>query len=628
MFETRSAFQQSWRYGEDGETVGQTYRAWQQAEEENRRIRVGPGGEVMTNEATMKLVTGPDGQTYSVRVPLDDDVHTSVCPTEEGEGNVKYPCPNCKRTFLTPKKVIAHLVKAHDETLADAKKLKGNIRGSGTVEERKPKPVRVNDINCRPVKPVQVKVLNLTMTLNGRMNLCEQLSTDQSAVCPIMKTKITDSTKMEARDQELAEKVNSFVQQRDINEVKEFMIPPEVEAKISEYVNRRRVQCSTCQKRFTRSLILKNHVAAQHLKLIRWECTLCDHGTWTKQSCMEHVATQHRLTDCASSVKELPMSKYFKEYLPEPEIIELDTPEIVDAIDEVTVTNGENDGEEPTELIVEKEEPSRCIVGVIINENHGSGSSNGLPTPGSHSEAESDVEEPVPKEEEQEGKQGKEKEQSKMGKQVQPSGVRGRGSGRRKSRGSRRSSISSGGRPSKRARSRSQASSEDREVTLNIQAPSIKMIKTSDPEPLNDEDTVPDNPSSRLNDEGDPAWSLQGAGPPAPQVPKLLIKFAGPNSTSPTVNEVGPTVGLRQQPPPEIIKDLTSNTKVPARCGETPPLRGRSKSSEDRLPPCSPTENPSRESSVSRSSSSSARSSPRSSSDLDSPHKPPRGDKF
>ena len=38
MFETRSAFQQSWRYSEGGETMGQTYRAWQQAEEDNRMM--------------------------------------------------------------------------------------------------------------------------------------------------------------------------------------------------------------------------------------------------------------------------------------------------------------------------------------------------------------------------------------------------------------------------------------------------------------------------------------------------------------------------------------------------------------------------------------------------------------
>ena len=46
MFETRSAFLQSWRFSEGGETMGQTYRAWQHAEEDNRRIRVGPQGEV------------------------------------------------------------------------------------------------------------------------------------------------------------------------------------------------------------------------------------------------------------------------------------------------------------------------------------------------------------------------------------------------------------------------------------------------------------------------------------------------------------------------------------------------------------------------------------------------------
>merc|ERR1719319_165805 len=81
---------------------------------------------------------------------------------------------------------------------------------------------------------------------------------------------------------------------------------------------------------------------------------------------------------------------------------------------------------------------------------------------------------------------------------------------------------------------------------------------------------------------------------PSPSVPKLLIKFAGPNNPSPTVNKV----------PPERTSE-----------------RARSRSKDTRPPP-SPSPPPSRDSSGSRASSrSSSKSSPRTSSDLDSPKK-------
>ena len=529
MFETRSAFQQSWRYSEGGETMGQTYRAWQQAEEDNRMIKVGPRGEVMTNDATVKLVTGPDGHTYSVRVPVDDDSRgASFAPTEEGS-NIKYPCPHCKRSFLVVKKVIQHMVSVHDVEIDAAKKLRASIKNSGTVAESKPRNVRVNDINCRPVKPVQVKVQNLTMHFNGKMNLCEQLATDQATVCPIMKSRVSDSSKVEGKDAVEAEQVNKFVASRQSEEAGESPLPADVEAKIMEQVNRRRVQCKTCEKKFSRSLLVKNHIASVHLGLCRWKCEVCDHGCWSRQAALEHVATKHRLTEVAKAVREQPKAVYFKEYLPEPEVIDIAT-EGEESTEDPCSTNEQatenGDGEKvDTEEIVEE----RCIVGVIVNENKGS---NGLPTPEAPEDHESDGEDALVTDANMDGEIDSRPSKDEMvnaarGKGGSRGRSRGRGRrGRRRGTSNRSSNSSSISTNNKRSREQSSDSEDDFEVILNMPGGKMRKVEQED----SSEETLPDPSQSALSQSRD--------GIEEPQVPKLLIKFAGPNNTSPTVNKV------------------------------------------------------------------------------------------
>ena len=529
MFETRSAFQQSWRYSEGGETMGQTYRAWQQAEEDNRMIKVGPRGEVMTNDATVKLVTGPDGHTYSVRVPVDDDSRgASFAPTEEGS-NIKYPCPHCKRSFLVVKKVIQHMVSVHDVEIDAAKKLRASIKNSGTVAESKPRNVRVNDINCRPVKPVQVKVQNLTMHFNGKMNLCEQLATDQATVCPIMKSRVSDSSKVEGKDAVEAEQVNKFVASRQSEEAGESPLPADVEAKIMEQVNRRRVQCKTCEKKFSRSLLVKNHIASVHLGLCRWKCEVCDHGCWSRQAALEHVATKHRLTEVAKAVREQPKAVYFKEYLPEPEVIDIAT-EGEESTEDPCSTNEQatenGDGEKvDTEEIVEE----RCIVGVIVNENKGS---NGLPTPEAPEDHESDGEDALITDANMDGEIDSRPSKDEMVNDARGKGgsrgrSRGRGRrGRRRGTSNRSSNSSSISTNNKRSREQSSDSEDDFEVILNMPGGKMRKVEQED----SSEETLPDPSQS--------ASSQNRDGIEEPQVPKLLIKFAGPNNTSPTVNKV------------------------------------------------------------------------------------------
>jgi hypothetical protein len=61
-------------------------------------------------------------------------------------------------------------------------------------------------------------------------------------------------------------------------------------------------------------------------------------------------------------------------------------------------------------------------------------------------------------------------------------------------------------------------------------------------------------------------------------VPKLLIKFAGPNNSSPTVNKVGAAV---QQPSPQEITDLVFKVVDPASPSTPSRSRSRAKNTED-----------------------------------------------
>ena len=75
----------------------------------------------------------------------------------------------------------------------------------------------------------------------------------------------------------------------------------------------------------------------------------------------------------------------------------------------------------------------------------------------------------------------------------------------------------------KRSREQSSDSEDDFEVILNMPGEKVRKVEEGD----TSEETLPD---SNLRQERD--------GNEEPQVPKLLIKFAGPNNTSPTVNTV------------------------------------------------------------------------------------------
>eukprot|EP00090_Calanus_glacialis_P039965 TRINITY_DN6961_c0_g1_i1.p1 TRINITY_DN6961_c0_g1~~TRINITY_DN6961_c0_g1_i1.p1 ORF type:complete len:820 (-),score=223.21 TRINITY_DN6961_c0_g1_i1:225-2684(-) len=317
MYETENALMQSWKYFEEGETIGEQYRAWQEAEDAKKRIKIGPDGQVTTTKETIKLVTGPDGKTYSVKVPADAFVEDEGADSDEEEsGYTKYPCPKCKKTYSKLMNVFNHLVNVHDLTMQEAKNRRKTIKNHAIWIEGKKKASKSNGAGdfSNPVKPMEIKIKNYTLSSKVPVNLCEQLCTDGTSTCPILGTNcVSSSVDTNEGDVKKSEELNNFVAEKEVKEKEEGNPNADVDRKIMEFVNRRKVECRICSKKFSRTLLVRNHVAGEHLKLKKWTCAICEFGSWTKQHCLTHAGKAHRLRDIESGVIEQPKEKYFDE---------------------------------------------------------------------------------------------------------------------------------------------------------------------------------------------------------------------------------------------------------------------------------------------------------------------------
>jgi len=366
MYETENALIQSWKYSEQGETVGQQYRAWQEAEDAKKNIKIGPNGDVTTAKETIKLVSGPGGKTYSVRVPIDAFAENDIDSDDEESGYVKYPCTKCKKTYTKIMNVFNHLVKVHGMTMQEAKNKKKTIQNHATVIEGKNKNSKsaANGEFSNPVKPMEVKVKNYTLNSKVPIKLCEELLTQGTTTCPILgsncmasKENVNDEntdaikptgTNIERMEDEIEEK-----EKLDNN------INTEIDKKIMEYVNRRKVECRTCNQKFSKTLLVKNHVAEEHLKLKRWACTICDFGSWLKINCLTHAEKAHRLRNAESGIVEQSKELYFDK---NPLIVTVTEPAAVCSVvdgdcdtnsthsSSTTVTEDENDHFERTKI--------------------------------------------------------------------------------------------------------------------------------------------------------------------------------------------------------------------------------------------------------------------------------------
>ena len=209
MYETESGVMQSWRYSEQGETVGQAYRAWQEADK--KCYKVWPNGKVTSTQETIKLVTGHDGNIYSVRVPVDDWADAEDIDQEEEEaGYTKYPCPTCKKTYSKIMNVFQHMVKVHDIEMREAKAKRKIIQNASIYVEGTKRKVKPKENFQRPVKPVVVRLKNFTLTAKPLLNLCDKLRQPwNSKTCPILSTNcLSDTSNHETRDMERAQELH------------------------------------------------------------------------------------------------------------------------------------------------------------------------------------------------------------------------------------------------------------------------------------------------------------------------------------------------------------------------------------------------------------------------------------
>ena len=303
MYETDSGLMQSWRYSQDGETLGQTYRAWQEAEADKKCYKVWPNGKVTSSQEAIKLVNGPDGKLYSVRVPIEDFASVDdLDDVDEEQGYTKYPCPYCKKTFSRIMNVFQHMVKVHDMEMHEAKAMRKVIQNRSVYVEGRRKKTKSKEWFERPVKPVLVKVKNFTLESKVPVNLCDKLDTPGNKTCPILSTHcLSDSTKVEHRDPEKADELNRLVAIRDEREKEDEDLDEEVDKKIMQYVDRRRIRCKINNEEFSRLYLLRNHIANVHLQLKRWKCPDCDFGTWMKYQCVNHMIMEHRYKSIESA---------------------------------------------------------------------------------------------------------------------------------------------------------------------------------------------------------------------------------------------------------------------------------------------------------------------------------------
>ena len=316
MYETESGLMQSWRVSEDGETLGETYRAWQEAEQDKQCYQVWPNGHVTSSKETIKLVTGPTGETFSVRVPVEEFASIDDLDSDdEDSGYVKYPCPTCRKTYSRIMNVFHHMVKVHDVTMQEAKAKRKMINNQSVMVEGRRSRKKVSENFSRPVKPVQVKLKNYSLDCKVPLNLCDKLSTAGTTACPILSSNcLSDSTSVQPRDLHKAETLNRLVAEREGREKEEEELPEEVNKKLMEFVNRRRVECRLCGEQFSRTYLLKNHIAGVHLKLHRWTCKDCDFGCWSKYQGVNHAVIEHKYNSSQSAlaaVRERTKEEYF-----------------------------------------------------------------------------------------------------------------------------------------------------------------------------------------------------------------------------------------------------------------------------------------------------------------------------
>lgn len=225
---------------------------------------------------------------------------------------LRMPCLLCKAHFQEWNSVRRHLIRIHGKDLdfVNSKRdlvMKKAFQGPPGKWDAKNLPV-MSDAKPKlstgmPVKSLKV---DLTKVPIDKTDICKLVG--DVSVCPLLQKNIFPK-QQDSLDPRVSE----------LSPDSEDPIPEEVERKIMESVNRRHLQCRVCYKRFRRTALAQQHVAAVHLELHRFRCSVCGFGAWTRNHVVRHVTQNHRSRGGDNAVSEQPKEVYFAKYLPQEE---------------------------------------------------------------------------------------------------------------------------------------------------------------------------------------------------------------------------------------------------------------------------------------------------------------------
>jgi len=300
VYNTSNALYQSWKVTSDEQSIRDIHNDLNETKFLDKHV----------------IIVGDD-QVYDV--PEDDTPTSAAKPkeAEEVEERVeRYPCLWCPNHYISWKILRRHIIQVHNKTPEYTNSKRTEMMDKAFYA---PKSARSTAVSCKPsasiakqsapssqilpVKKLQIDVKRVPLDLS---KFCSNV--EPSNGCPVLKTKVGQTpVPAPVSSLHLLEKIVDEEEEPE-------EIPADVEKKIMEGINRRHLQCTTCFKRFRRTVLAQQHVAGTHLKLHRYKCTVCDFGAWKKSHVIRHAEKSHRSRTNQEHVVEQTKEVYFAKY--------------------------------------------------------------------------------------------------------------------------------------------------------------------------------------------------------------------------------------------------------------------------------------------------------------------------
>lgn len=313
VYNTSNALYQSWKVTSDEESIRDIHSDLNKAKFLDKHV----------------IIVGDD---HGAPPEEEEDVQTQAGTAKPKEGQAgddmveRYPCLWCTNHYSSWTNLRRHIVQSHKKTPEYANSKRAEMMDKPFLA---PKSARSNSVYCNPftapalvpqpapstlspVKKVRIDLKKVPLDLS---KFCASVEPSNDG-CPVLKTKIghapvpPPASSLNAGRAPVSRILDKIVEQQE--EPQE--IPADVEKKIMEGINRRHLQCTTCFKRFRRTVLAQQHVAGTHLKLHRFKCTVCDFGAWKRSHVVRHAEKSHRSRTNQEHVIEQPKEVYFAKY--------------------------------------------------------------------------------------------------------------------------------------------------------------------------------------------------------------------------------------------------------------------------------------------------------------------------